>query len=152
VANATTAFHMAGDAGGGGGIRTHGAVADARDFQSRPLGLYGTPPGFRRPARASRATSERRFASLPGLPRRKGRDSNPRRPFRRTAFRERRLKPLGHPSAAHDNTPGLRSQAIRASLNETSLPVGSVRLTASLAGRHTTSARRFEASSSLSSE
>ena len=30
--------------GGGGGIRTHGALSDTRDFQSRPLGLYGTPP------------------------------------------------------------------------------------------------------------
>ena len=32
--------------GGGGGIRTHGAYR-TRDFQSRPLGLYGTPPDRR---------------------------------------------------------------------------------------------------------
>ncbi len=33
--------------GGGGGIRTHGALSGTRDFQSRPLGLYGTPPKLR---------------------------------------------------------------------------------------------------------
>src|SRR5258708_6955399 len=65
--------------GGGGGIRTHGAYR-TRDFQSRPLGLYGTPPGDR-PPKAEEAST----ASALGVlaiwlsARRKGWDSNPRR-------------------------------------------------------------------------
>jgi hypothetical protein len=68
--------------GGGGGIRTHGAFG-TRDFQSRPLGLYGTPPD----TRGGRG-GIRTHGALLGL----------------TAFRERHLKPLGHPSAGEYST------------------------------------------------
>src|SRR5215467_8443264 len=63
--------------GGGGGIRTHGAH-HTRDFQSRPLGHYGTPP-------ESRAWDM--------LAERVGFEPTRLAP---TAFRERHHQPLGH--------------------------------------------------------
>ena len=108
-----------GRAGGGGGIRTHGAVR-TRAFQARPLGLYGTPPGMAPEATRNRATSEKKpgqqrvaracrsgFVSLwlfSAAHWRKRWDSNPRSPCELTAFRERLLQPLGHSSAAQYST------------------------------------------------
>src|SRR6476620_9004609 len=89
--------------GGGGGIRTHGAHR-TRDFQSRPLGLYGTPPGDR----AMRQMPKRRATSRPlAAPRPTGGESGIRTHgalFRLAAFRERYHKPLGHLSAAQYST------------------------------------------------
>ncbi len=72
--------------GGGGGIRTHGAH-HTRDFQSRPLGLYGTPPRVTKGPPLHSATPAERAGFEPAIP------------FGYTAFRERLLKPLGHLSA-----------------------------------------------------
>jgi hypothetical protein len=85
------------ECGGGGGIRTHGALSDTRDFQSRPLGLYGTPPGCSNNTRLSQRVYLLAVVWLPG-----GRGGIRTRGalFRHAAFRERYHKPLGHPSAA----------------------------------------------------
>ena len=89
--------------GGGGGIRTHGALADTRDFQSRPLGLYGTPPGG-----PKRQHGEQAPAYSPCFRADRGGRGGIRTRgalFRHTAFRERHHKPLGHPSAAQYSIP-----------------------------------------------
>ena len=69
--------------GGGGGIRTHGALSDTRDFQSRPLGLYGTPPKL---PRLWKNIREGKQASRLLTDGRKGRDSNPRCPIQARRF------------------------------------------------------------------
>jgi hypothetical protein len=83
--------------GGGGGIRTHGALSDTRDFQSRPLGLYGTPPGWSNNTRLAQQVYLLALLWSTG-----GRGGIRTRGalFRHAAFRERYHKPLGHPSAA----------------------------------------------------
>src|SRR5258706_5756626 len=89
--------------GGGGGIRTHGALADTRDFQSRPLGLYGTPPG-----RPRRHHGEQAPAYSPCFRADRGGRGGIRTRgalFRHTAFRERHPKPLRHPSTAQYSIP-----------------------------------------------
>src|SRR5580765_6751164 len=98
MTDASSPPYGAGLSGGGGGIRTHGALADTRDFQSRPLGLYGTPPGGPR-----RQHGEQAPAYSPCFRADRGGRGGIRTRgalFRHTAFRERHHKPLGHPSAA----------------------------------------------------
>ena len=87
--------------GGGGGIRTHGALR-TRDFQSRPLGLYGTPPGAgTRIKMASGTAPTRRIGRSAGG---KGGIRTHGALFKHTAFRERHHQPLGHLSATQYST------------------------------------------------
>jgi hypothetical protein len=74
--------------GGGGGIRTHGAI-HTHDFQSCPLGHYGTPPWEMTKKMPAHAVQHC------GIWRREW-DSNPRYLLEHTAFRGQLLKPLGH--------------------------------------------------------
>src|SRR5579885_3786874 len=80
---------------GGGGIRTHGAHR-TRDFQSRPLGHYGTPPEPYHSQEAGNGTGTSR-ACYPHWPghraERVGFEPTRLSP---TAFRERHHQPLGH--------------------------------------------------------
>ena len=106
-----TAIRKWGWRGGGGGIRTHGALSGTRDFQSRPLGRYGTPPlGWQNANAAEAMMASRRAAHSPCksteqlvLPGGRGGIRTRGALFRHAAFRERYHKPLGHPSTAEYN-------------------------------------------------
>jgi hypothetical protein len=93
--------------GGESGIRTHGAgISSTHDFQSCSFGQLGHLSADRPlcEPRAAAATWDRTEATTPprrepcrGAIWRRGWDLNPRSRFwQDTAFRERRLQPLGH--------------------------------------------------------